>query len=436
MSKSSTRPVAVTVAALCLALVATSGPAAEAKPSTRPGRVTQLAVDSVTKPTTAYRVATSWKAATSTTSYRVTAVDASGAVLDKGTVTTPGWVALVKASAQASVRITVTPYDDARKGASSRTTTVLPDLTAPTGAFQLARTGQDVTLTQTALSDDVSQPGQITRSVDWGDGTPAQAWGSGTTTGHTFAGKGLWHPSVTLTDAAGNTAVVSAGVVVIGDETEPTGAFSTAPTSGWAAWTPVALTQLSIHDDFSADADIRRTVAWGDGTQSDWPTGAAVDHVYQGAGTWTPQVTLVDEAGNAAVVGAPPVTVVRDEVAPSVWLWLPRHHRTSIRRWRTLEGRARDHETGTSVVRVKAVQKRATGWYGYRPSGGRWVSAATARGAWRKARPMTILPASTGAWLCTVRRLAKGVLVYKVVAHDQVGNASAPVSHRQRLTRR
>lgn len=434
---SHTRPVALGAAALLTVLAAGSGPAADARPPAKPGRVTNLHVGVVTKPATKYQLPLTWTAGASTTSYRVSAADAAGAVLDKATVTDPSWLAVVVGKADSTVQITVTPYDGRRKGPASKVSTVLPDLTAPAGTFQLSRTGQDVTVTQTALTDDLSGQADIARVVDWKDGSAPQAWTSGTQIGHRYSALGLWHPTVTLTDAAGNTAEQPLGVVVIGDEQAPTGAYAATPSAAWAAFTAVGLTETALDDDWSANADIQRTVDWGDGTQEAWPAGTVTaSHVYADGGVFTPRMTLVDEAGNRAVVGAEPVTVTRDTAAPSVRLRLPARHRTSVRAWRTLRGSAADAGTGVAVVRVKAVQKRATGWYAYRPATGRWLRVATGRAAWRKARVASVVPTDTGRWRSRVRGLRKGVLVYRVVARDNVGNTSPGVTHRQRLTRR
>ena len=433
MNTTTSRPVALLAAALLTVLAAVAGPAADARPAARPGKITQLTVD-VTKPTAAYRLAASWGAAANATSYRVAATDPTGAVLASGTVTTTTWLASVKKPAGTSVRVTVTPYNGSRKGRPASLTTTLPDLTPPTGAFRLDRSGSSVTVTQTALSDDVSPAADITRVVTWGDGSVAQAWTSGSPIGHVYAGQGLWRPTVTLTDAAGNSAVVPLDAVVVGDLTAPTGSFAAGPAAAWAAFSRVGLTQLSIHDDFSADADIARTVRWGDGTVSPWPSGSAAEHVYTAEGTYTPSVVLTDQAGNVATVASSAVTVTRDTVAPSVKLRVPRTHRTSARSWRILQGRASDVGTGVALVRVVAVQKRGAGWYGYRPGHG-WVKAPTQAAAWRRARPGRVAPASTGEWLVPLKHLKPGRLVVRVSARDQVGNASGVLTRSQRLTR-
>lgn len=434
--RASTRWVALLAATLLVTLTAFTGQSAHAKPPTRPGKVTGLAMV-VTKPNAAYRLATSWTSGANATSYQVRITNTAGSVLDSDTVSATAWVATVNAPASSTVRLTVVPVNGTRKGRPSTMSRVLPDLTGPTGTFTVSRVGGDATVTQVALADDVSPASGIARVIDWGDGTPQEAWVSGTTIGHTYLGQGLWRPTVTLTDEHANTSVVQLAAVVIGDENGPTGSYSSGPASAWAAWTAVNLTQVAIHDDYSADEYIVRTVSWGDGTTSPWASGTVLQHVYPGAGTFTPSVTLTDDAGNSSVVAAQPVVVTRDAVAPRVRLTLPKTNKASVRSWRTLKGRAVDAGTGVKMVRVKAIEKRGARWYAYKPATGRWVRAGLVkRAAWTKAGAKSVVPASTGAWQVGLRRLAKGTLVYRVIAWDQVRNVSRPVVHTQRLTRR
>ena len=306
----------------------------------------------------------------------------------------------MKKPAGTSVRVTVTPYNGSRKGRPASLTTTLPDLTPPTGAFRLDRSGSSVTVTQTALSDDVSPAADITRKVTWGDGTVEQAWTSGSTIGHVYAARGAVAPDRDahrrrreLRDRCRWTRWSWA------TSTAPTGSFSAGPAAAWAAFSRVGLTQLSIHDDVQRRTRTSpATVQWGDGTVSPWPSGAAAEHVYAAEGTYTPSVVLTDEAGNVATVASSAVTVTRDTVAPSVKLRVPRTHRTSARSWRFLQGRATDAGTGVALVRVGAVEKRGARWYGYRPGHG-WVKAPTQAAAWRRARAAKVAPASTGEWL-------------------------------------
>ncbi|GAA2648374.1 ExeM/NucH family extracellular endonuclease [Paractinoplanes durhamensis] len=87
------------------------------------------------------------------------------------------------------------------------------------------------------------------------------------------------------------------------DSTAPTGTFTVAPTAVWAGQ-KVTIT-VTATDDVTPAASITKAVNWGDGT-----TDALTEHVYTAAGTYTPTVTLTDQAGNSGpATGSATVTV-------------------------------------------------------------------------------------------------------------------------------
>jgi hypothetical protein len=97
---------------------------------------------------------------------------------------------------------------------------VFNDHTKPTGAFTTApgsawATVTAVTMTQTSLTDDRSPSADITRTVDWGDGSTPGTWTSGTTFSHVYATAGTFTPRVTATDEAGNEAVIDSSAVTV-----------------------------------------------------------------------------------------------------------------------------------------------------------------------------------------------------------------------------
>jgi 5'-nucleotidase len=107
----------------------------------------------------------------------------------------------------------------------------------------------------------------VKRVVSWGDGTAPQAWtGTGTALSHHYPALGRYVPSVTLSDAAGNSAVIGVPAVVIGDHSAPTGAFGVAPGTAWAQLTSVQITQRALADNYSPGDTITRTVKWADGS--------------------------------------------------------------------------------------------------------------------------------------------------------------------------
>ena len=176
----------------------------------------------------------------------------------------------------------------------------------------------------------------------------------------------------------------------------------------------------------------------GDGSPaSAWTTGTTISHVYTTGGSFTPQVTITDEAHNAAQVATSAVAVTVDSVAPVVRLLLPRAHQHSVRAFRTLRGRATDTAgTGVKVVALRIVEKRGTRWYGYRPATRTWVRAATKAKAFARSRTMSRTTNSLHRWSGRIVGLRKGTLIYRVKATDNVGNASRTLTHRATLTKR
>jgi PKD repeat protein len=132
---------------------------------------------------------------------------------------------------------------------SGGTSTTLPqtitvkDTNAPVGSFTVLPSSNavagstTVTLQQQSLGDDFTPTSDITRKVDWGDGTGTVAWTTGTTTTHVFKTAGRFTPSVTLTDTAGNQRTVSTSTVSVtgtsSTVTPPGGARDKAAPSVW-----------------------------------------------------------------------------------------------------------------------------------------------------------------------------------------------------------
>ena len=159
-------------------------------------------------------------------------------------------------------------------------------------------------------------------------------------------------------------------------------------------------------------------------------------HVYAVAGSYTPKVTLTDEAlpANSSDVVGTAVVVKKDVFGPTVALSLPRAKRRSVRSWKVLSGTARDAQTAVRMVRVKVVEKRGAAYYAYVPAQHTWVKVGRKARAFAKAGYVQV--ATTRAWSVRVAKLTKGVLVYRVQAADVMGNLSAVYEHKQRLTTR
>jgi hypothetical protein len=312
----------------------------------------------------------------------------------------------------------------------------------PTGTFTTSPTditaGSTVHLTQQAIHDNVTPDNQIDRHVDWGDGSAVQHWTSGTTLAHVYRSAGSFTPTVTLTDQAGNSsAPISATTVTVtapADHQAPTGTFDTEPGTAWAGLDTVTLVQSSIGDNVTPDNLIDRHVDWGDGSATQhWTSGNTLTHVYRNGGTFTPKVTLTDEAGNSAVIHSSSVVVTVDSFAPVVRVTVPahRHHVTS---WRPVRGTAVDAGTGVTSVSVKAVEKRGRTWYAYDASSHRWVKASTRARALVRSTTFQVHVNGKHRWHTRLSHLRQGRLVVRVWAKDQVKNRSLTVTHRVDLT--
>jgi hypothetical protein len=415
-----------------LAVGTVGATAAEAKPATAP---TGLAALVTAHQDGSFGVAATWNAVARATSYRV-ALKESGTTLASKTVTTTSWSPTVTTSpgnASLSVRAVI-----ARKPGRSATLSVpLPDQVAPQGTYSSAwdnNTG-GATITQDSLTDNSPISGVI-RTVDWNDGSLPQVWTTGTTLNHSYPlVEKRYVPTVTLEDAALNVRVVDVPAVVINDTEAPTGAFGVGTATAWAKFTSVRVTQSDINDNWTPDALIARSVDWGDGTTTAWTTGNSLSHVYATAGSFTPTVTITDEAHNATVVPTSAVTVTADTVGPRVKLVLPTALH-SVKTWRTLRGTATDAGTGVKKVSLKAVEKRGGHWYGYNSVQHTWVRAATKAKAFARSKAFSLTTNALHRWSAKLVGLRKGTLVYKVRATDNVANRSAAVVHKARLTAR
>jgi 5'-nucleotidase len=397
---------------------------------------TDLTSTATAVPSGAYRFDSTWKAGTNTTSFKVTLTTAAGTVVDGKTVSATAWSTTAKVAAGSVLTVTVSPYNGTRKGTSITTKVTTPDVKGPTGSFVADDDGWNGVVHQDALSDDVSAASAIVRSIDWGDGAPTVSWTAGVDIEHTYAAQGRYVAVLTLVDEAGNQTRLELPIV-IQDKTAPSGAFSVGPEAGWASLSDITITQTSLSDDFSPAGTIGRVVDWKDGTQSTWVGDAPITHVYAVAGTFTPDVTVTDEAGNSATIASTgAATITADVAGPAVRLTLPRRKVTTAATWKTLKGKATDAGVGVARVRVLAVEKRATSFYAYRPATKHWVRAGrTLAGAFQKARPVTAARTADGRWLAPLSGLKLGTLVYRVSATDLVGNASKVLTHKQKLTR-
>lgn len=430
------------VAAGGLTAVALVAPA-DARPPIGP--VKSLTVQ-VTKPTSAYHLAVDWADLTGATSYAVKLSTSSGTVLATDTVTASDWAVNTTRPAATVVRVTVTPMKSTRKGKPATVSTTLPDLTAPVGSFSVSPNmpAYQATITQDAISDDVTPAANIKREYRCDTGIDFADWQTGATQELcTYPNTGTtperYVPGVRLSDTAtpANSVTLNLDAVVFNDTTAPAGTYATVvPTKVWAKYTPVVLTESSLSDNLSPHNKISRLVNWGDGTLSPWTSGLTIKHVYAKGGTFTPQVGLTDEAGNTAVAPATPVTVLVDAVAPKVTLTAPKVGVHSVRSWVRLLGKATDAGVGMGKVNLRVIEKRGSVWYAYKPAKQVWVKAGTtAVSALKLAGYARVAPDSLHNWKLGVRGLRKGVLVVKYNGTDRVRNSSKVLTKKVTLTR-
>jgi hypothetical protein len=395
------------------------------------------------KPGAAYLVTSSWDALTGAARYDVSLLSSAGTVLASDRVTSPGWLVNTTLGAGSVVRVKVVPVSTTgRRGTAASTSVVLPDLTPPVGTYSVTKSQpaeNDVTVTQDSLTDDGSTPAEITRSIDWADPNDSvdgfEPWSTGVNLTHHFVADGVYHASVHLVDKAGNSDDVPV-TIAVNDHMAPSATYAAGPARPWARWSRVTLTESGLTDNFSAPSSVTRVVDWGDGSgKTTWAQNTTADHVYSTAGSYTPTVTLTDEAGNSADVSATPLTVVADSTAPVLRFSAPRQRVRYVDSWRTLRGTVTDAGVGAAKVRVKAVEKRGTAWYAYRPATGTWSRYATKTRALSKAGLVQVIPSSTGTWSARINRLRRGTLVLSMTAVDNVGNGSSPTGVRQVLSR-
>jgi hypothetical protein len=423
-------PAAVAAAMIAVGTVG-AAPAMAGKPAPAP---TGLNAEVTPHQNGSYDVATSWNAVANATSYRVT-LTKGGTTLSSTTVTATNWtphVVTTPGNASLSVRGVV----GKKPGRIATLTVPLPDGVAPQGSYSSSwnnNTGE-ATITEDSLTDNLPISG-VTRTVDWGVGSPV-AWPNGATITHTYSlSEGRYEPKVTLEDAAHNKTVVDVPAIVINDDEAPTGAFSAGPATAWATFTTVTLTQNgALGDNWSPADQISRSVDWGDGTAEDWTTGTTLTHVYAAAGTYQPTVKLTDEAHNTADKPTSDVVVSADTTGPKVKLTLPKP-KHSVKAWKKLRGTATDAETGVKSVSLKAVEKRGATWFGYNAATHTWVKAKSKAKAFKKARAFTSTTNAQHRWNARLTKLRKGTLIYKVRATDQVKNRSVTVTHKTTLTK-
>ncbi|WIM97019.1 ExeM/NucH family extracellular endonuclease [Actinoplanes oblitus] len=305
--------------------------------------------------------------------------------------------------------------------AKPRSTAGVFDTTAPTGTYAVNAAaiwpGQTVTLTQSALSDDVTAAGTIKQVVSWGDGSAAETLEAGATkAAHAYAAAGSYTITVALTDEAGNTATVSGGTVVVAAQT---GKYTLDKCLAWSGET------VTVQPSGVTGADSFR-VNWGDGTVG------GLTHAYAKGGSFTVTVTPVNAAGAGQTVKVGSVLVVKDIIAPVAGLTLPRDADRAAS-WQQVNGTVVDLGSGVDTVSVKLIEQRSGKWYYY--AAGTWTVASSEKDASARATAVNALLDPFFGWHAAVSGVDKGTLKVSWWATDKAGNQSFVATHTQRITK-
>jgi 5'-nucleotidase len=310
-----------------------------------------------------------------------------------------------------------------------RSTAGVLDVTAPTGTYTLVPTdlftGQSVTLTQTALADDVSAASGITRVVNWGDGSTPETL-TATTATHAYPAAGSYPVSVTLTDEAGNSGPAAfTGSSTVTVSAQP-GKYTLDKTSIWA-------TQAVTLKVSGATGATKLVVTWGDGiTSTSSPSAAGVPHHYVTAGTFTVTVTPYNKVGAGKPVAVGTVKVTKDTYKPTVTLTVPKNP-AKASSWSKLTGKTADTGLGVASVRVTLIEKRSGTWYYY--NGSTWNKASSRSAASAKAKVLVVTPTAKGGWTRSVQGVKKGTLKVTYWAVDKAGNTATAKTYTAKITR-
>jgi hypothetical protein len=241
------------------------------------------------------------------------------------------------------------------------------DTTAPTGTFVLSSnalwTGQQLTLTQSALADAGNDVATITRVVSWGDGTSTTVSPGATKVIKPYKKKGKFTVSVTLTDAAGNTAKakISKPAMAV---TIPTATFKLSTKAVWHHQSfKVAISKVP-------SGTTKIILDQGDGTLKSLKVkNPSVTLSYYKksnklvpAGAKTLRVTFTNKYGAATPVVAGKVTLKKDSWNPTVKLTKPSKSSASkASAWSTVRGTAADKGSGLQKVQLFVVRANQFG---------------------------------------------------------------------------
>ena len=221
---------------------------------------------------------------------------------------------------------TVAINDDGGSSATETGSTSVTDAPLTAGTIATATGGVEgttaATLSATFTDANTGAPtSDFSGTINWGDGsgltsfTSADVSGSGgsfTVSGsHIYAEEGSYTPTVTINDDGGSTATDS-GTTTVADAALTAGI---AAVSGGVEGTTAATLNASFSDanTGATASDYSGTIAWGDGTSTNFNFGSGAvsggggnftvggSHIYAEEGTYTSTVTINDDGGSQAI---------------------------------------------------------------------------------------------------------------------------------------
>jgi hypothetical protein len=305
-----------------------------------------------------------------------------------------------------------------------------------TGTYRLDSTsiwtGQQVTLTQTALEDSTPET-PVQRVVTWGDGSVQTLDADAVKATHKYAANGSYQVSVALKDAdtaevPGTISNATSTVVVA----TAGGTYKFTPTWNWT-WAGGGYNAKYELSGVPANAT-RVWVNWGDGETSLLSRSTTTTHHYYAFGKYTATVTLENAQGKTVPKAAGWYSTVADESSPTATLTVPSSP-SKASSWKTIKGTAKDAQTGMDAVGVQLWKWTSSADYYYNFSTKKWVKYTPGSTTIPNAAITWRTVDSAGVWKVDVAGLSKGYyLEVDYVAVDRAGNDSGLKYRVQKLT--
>ncbi|MEV0897951.1 hypothetical protein [Actinoplanes sp. NPDC049802] len=265
---------------------------------------------------------------------------------------------------------TTTPTTDPTTTAP--TTGPTGDASAPTGTFRVNATslwlGQSVQLSQTSadFQDDTDTDPQITRVVNWGDGTTQTLAAGASSATKQYTRVASYTITVTMTDRAGNARALTRAVAVA----NPSGKYSLSRSSVYQGYPfAVKITSLPAGTRYVS-------IDWGNNYRSslspktgsyntsllyDWDaTNGRWDTSRKITGARTLKIAFWNANGWSAYRAIGTVRVQADAVRPSLSITKPSKP-SRVSSWKTVRGTASDKASGVTHVWMTVARSTSSG---------------------------------------------------------------------------